>query len=113
VSAAAFSAAAKLQSECGTLYTAVSGDGCWAISGVAHITQAQLTALNPDLNCDTLAPGQGLCLSVPCSKTYEVQSGDWCAKIQDEQGISADDLLLLNPGFSCEYVHLFFNLVTC
>ncbi|KAJ7478275.1 hypothetical protein FB451DRAFT_183013 [Mycena latifolia] len=101
VSASGLSASI-LQSQCGTLYTVVSGDGCFAISGVAHITQAQLAALNPDLNCATLAPGQGLCLSAPCSKTYEVQSGDWCAKIQDEQGISADDLLSLNSGFSCD-----------
>ncbi|KAJ6465503.1 hypothetical protein C8R47DRAFT_1201552 [Mycena vitilis] len=101
VTAAGFSAA-KLQGECGTLYTVISGDGCSAVSGVAHITQAQLAALNPGLDCDTLAIGQGLCLSVPCSKTYEVQSGDWCDKIEGEQDISADDLLSLNPGLSCE-----------
>ncbi|KAJ7681939.1 hypothetical protein DFH06DRAFT_1387914 [Mycena polygramma] len=103
VTAAGFSAA-KLQGECGTLYTVISGDGCSAVSGVAHITQAQLAALNPGLDCDTLATGQGLCLSVPCSKIYEVQSGDWCDKIEGEQDISADDLLVLNPGFSCESV---------
>lgn len=91
----------KLQSECGTLYTIISGDGCFAIAGSAGITQAQLAALNPTLNCATLAVGQGVCLALPCSKTYIVASGDWCAKIEDEQNVTEADILSLNPGFSC------------
>ncbi|KAF8064314.1 hypothetical protein FPV67DRAFT_214387 [Lyophyllum atratum] len=91
----------KLQSDCGTLYTVVSGDGCFAIADSAGITQAQLAALNPSLDCATLAVGQGLCLALPCSKMYVVASGDWCAKIEDEQNIAEADLLSLNPGFTC------------
>ncbi|KAJ8481333.1 hypothetical protein ONZ45_g15347 [Pleurotus djamor] len=94
---------AALQSECGTLYeyTVVAGDGCWAIANTAHITQTQLLALNPGLDCPSLQVGDGLCLGLPCATTYEVQSGDWCAKIYDEQEVSAEDLLALNPGFDC------------
>ncbi|KAF9527526.1 hypothetical protein CPB83DRAFT_389786 [Crepidotus variabilis] len=96
-----FLGVSQLQSECGTLYTVVSGDGCWSIAGTAKITQAQLAALNPSLNCDTLAVGQGLCLALPCSKTYSVVSGDWCAKIEQEQNVSEADLLSFNPGLAC------------
>ena len=35
---------AKLQSDCGTLYTVVAGDGCFSITGAAKITPAQLAA---------------------------------------------------------------------
>ncbi|KAJ8474031.1 hypothetical protein ONZ45_g16083 [Pleurotus djamor] len=92
----------KLQSECGILYTVVAGDGCWAIAENAHITQAQLTALNPGLDCGTIGIGDGLCLGLPCGQTYEVAMGDWCAKIQDEQGVTESDLISLNPGLACE-----------
>ncbi|KAF8064279.1 hypothetical protein FPV67DRAFT_211911 [Lyophyllum atratum] len=91
----------KLQSDCGTLYTVVTGDGCSAIADSAGITQAQLAALNPSLNCTTLAVGQGLCLALPCSKTYVVASGDWCAKIEGDQNITEADMLSLNPGLAC------------
>lgn len=94
----------KLQSECGTLYKVVAGDGCWGIAENAHITQAQLAALNPSLDCATMAVGDGLCLGLSCGGTYVVQPGDWCAKIQDEQKVSEEDLLSLNPGLSCAEV---------
>jgi LysM repeat protein len=90
-----------LQSQCGTLYKVVSGDGCWGIANNAKITQGQLAALNPDLNCATMGVGDGLCLFLPCATIYTVQSGEWCAKVQDEQHISAADLSSLNPGFDC------------
>ncbi|KAH7094130.1 hypothetical protein BKA62DRAFT_625535, partial [Auriculariales sp. MPI-PUGE-AT-0066] len=89
---------------CGTLYTVVSGDGCFAIAENAKITLAQLQALNPDLNCDTLGVGDGVCLFLPCQTSYVVQSGDWCAKIQDEQQVSADLLSSLNPGLDCNTI---------
>ncbi|KAJ8481330.1 hypothetical protein ONZ45_g15349 [Pleurotus djamor] len=92
----------KIQSECGVLYKVVAGDGCWAIANNAHITQKQLEALNPGLNCGTLAPGDGLCLQLPCSKRYEVKNGEWCAKIQDEQKVSQAEMESLNPGLVCE-----------
>ncbi|GLB45591.1 hypothetical protein LshimejAT787_2400490 [Lyophyllum shimeji] len=91
----------KLQSECGTLYTVVAGDGCWSIAGAAHITQAQLLALNPGLDCKTLPVGTGVCLGLPCGKTYQVASGDGCAKIESDQGVSDADLMSLNPGLAC------------
>jgi LysM repeat protein len=91
-----------LQGQCGTLYKVVSGDGCWGIADNAQITQDQLAALNPGLNCATMGVGDGLCLFLPCATFYTVQSGEWCAKIQDEQNISAADLTSLNPGFDCD-----------
>jgi len=91
----------KLQSECGILYTVVAGDGCVAIAASAKITQAQLAALNPSVNCTKLAVGQGLCLALPCSKTYIVASGDWCAKIEKDQNVTEPVLLSLNPGLAC------------
>lgn len=91
----------KLQTECGTFYTVVFGDGCFSIAGAAQITQAQLLALNPGLDCAALPIGAGLCLGLPCAKTYVVVLGDWCAKIESDQGISETDLMSLNPGLAC------------
>lgn len=77
--------------------------GCLSIASAAHITQAQLLALNPRLNCTALPIGTGVCLRLPCSKTYLVAPGDRCAKIESFQGLSEAVLMSLNPGSSCAY----------
>lgn len=119
---------AKLQGECGTVYKVVAGNGaslhpycrpsnslkrsfnsgCSSIASAAHITQAQLLALNPGLNSTTLPIGTDVCLGLPCSKTYLVAPGDWCAKIKSSQGVSEAVLMSSNPGLSCTYALLWF-----
>ena len=78
--------------------------GCSSIASAARMTQAQLLALNPSLNCTSLPIGTGICLGLPCSKTYLVAPGDWCAKIKSSQGVSEAVLMSLNPGLSCTSV---------
>ncbi|KAF8599540.1 hypothetical protein BDV93DRAFT_560343 [Ceratobasidium sp. AG-I] len=89
---------------CGSTHTITSGEGCWSIYTDAKITQAQLFAMNPGLDCDVLSVGQALCVSPSCSKFYTVQSGDYCFKIETEQDVSDPDFMALNPGISCDEI---------
>jgi hypothetical protein len=51
-------------SACGTVYTVQSGDSCSGIVSSQGITQAQLNALNPQIDeaCDNLGVGENLCV---------------------------------------------------
>ncbi|KAG8737540.1 hypothetical protein FRC10_008070 [Ceratobasidium sp. 414] len=97
-----FTRLAALAASCGSIHAVASGEGCWSIYTDAGLTQAQLLALNPGLDCNVLMLGQQVCVAPPCSKFYTVASGDYCFKIETEQSISDAGLMTLNPGLSCD-----------
>ncbi|CAL5228206.1 g11293 [Coccomyxa viridis] len=99
-------------SSCSKTHTVVSGDSCYSIWTAAGITQAQLEANNPGLDCSNLQIGQVLCVdnaptppppSPPssCTQTTTVKSGDSCWSIYTAAGITQDQFYQLNPGINC------------
>ncbi|KAJ3347654.1 hypothetical protein GGF32_006774, partial [Allomyces javanicus] len=47
---------------CAKTYTAVAGDGCWAIANSNGIDVATLQSLNPGMDCAKIQVGQQLCV---------------------------------------------------
>ncbi|TFK69201.1 hypothetical protein BDN72DRAFT_624535 [Pluteus cervinus] len=84
---------------------------CYDIATAAKITTAQLTSFNPGLNCNTIVPGQRLCISsgtLPdttpkpnpdgsCA-TYTPVAGDYCAIIATKYGITTDKIEQFNKN---------------
>lgn len=97
------------------VYTVQSGDWCDKIATSNGISLVQLQQFNPSLNCNTIAPGDRLCLSwgslpaPPSSqpnpdgtcKTATVQPGDWCDKIATGNGITLQQLQQYNSALNC------------
>ncbi|KAK1303794.1 G-type lectin S-receptor-like serine/threonine-protein kinase SD1-29 [Acorus calamus] len=48
--------------ECFTVYGVESGDTCFFIGQEFNLTAAEFGAINPNLECDKLFPGQWLCV---------------------------------------------------
>ncbi|CAL8461580.1 g1111 [Coccomyxa elongata] len=99
-------------SSCSETHTIVSGDTCYTIWTAAGITQEQLAADNPGLDCSNLQIGQVLCVDnsptppppsppATCAQTTTVKSGDSCWSIYTAAGITQDQFYTLNPGINC------------
>ncbi|KAK1304653.1 hypothetical protein QJS10_CPB11g01022 [Acorus calamus] len=48
--------------QCFSVYGVESGDTCFAIRQEFNLTAAEFGAVNPNLECDKLFPGQWLCV---------------------------------------------------
>ncbi|KAK1303802.1 hypothetical protein QJS10_CPB11g01011 [Acorus calamus] len=48
--------------ECFSVYGVESGDTCFFIGQEFNLTAAEFGAINPNLECDKLFPGQWLCV---------------------------------------------------
>ncbi|RRT85340.1 hypothetical protein B296_00002875 [Ensete ventricosum] len=48
---------------CKTVYGVKSGDTCFAVAQVFHLTAFEFSAINPNLDCDKLFVGQWLCIT--------------------------------------------------
>ncbi|KAF9455898.1 hypothetical protein BDZ94DRAFT_1178953 [Collybia nuda] len=105
--------------DCQPVYLVKNGDSCSGIAEANHITTNQLIANNPNVGatCNTLQPGQMLCIAAPtnpaswfidrchlatgCTSTSTVKSGDNCDLIASSNHISNYQLSFLNPEMSC------------
>ncbi|KAJ3012316.1 hypothetical protein HKX48_006343 [Thoreauomyces humboldtii] len=103
-----------------TTHTVVSGDSCYAIATSVKQTVAQLQAENPTLDCNTLQPGQVLCVTAgklpapaptatPLTPTnpngvcttHTVVSGDSCYAIATSVGQTVAQFQAENPTLDC------------
>ncbi|CAL9757711.1 unnamed protein product [Musa acuminata subsp. burmannicoides] len=48
---------------CKTVYGVKSGDTCFAVAQLFHLTAFEFSAINPNLDCDILFVGQWLCIN--------------------------------------------------
>ncbi|CAL9155951.1 unnamed protein product, partial [Musa hybrid cultivar] len=48
---------------CKTVYGVKSGDTCFAVAQLFHLTAFEFSAINPNLDCDKLFVGQWLCIN--------------------------------------------------
>ncbi|KAF9455416.1 hypothetical protein BDZ94DRAFT_1205763 [Collybia nuda] len=88
---------------CTTTYTVKSGDNCDLIASSNHISNYQLTFLNPTMSCPALQVGQVLCMASTtynCQPVYTVKSGDGCIPIADANKITLDQLYANNPNLA-------------
>ena len=92
---------------CSNFYTIFSGDTCNNIAGAFRTTTANLQALNPGLNCQSLSIGQRICVptvnnnitpQVVCANFYTIFSGDTCNNIAGAFRTTTANLVTLNPG---------------
>ncbi|CAI7783946.1 unnamed protein product, partial [Closterium sp. NIES-54] len=94
---------------CVVPYTIVQGDTCASIATIFGVTQAYLNVVNPDLECNTLTPGQQICVQTgtpqvqSCTNYYTVSPGETCndVMINTYPPISASQLYQYNPGLIC------------
>ncbi|CAI5534267.1 unnamed protein product, partial [Closterium sp. Naga37s-1] len=85
------------------------GDTCEWVLSMFGITAADLAALNPDLNCTQLVPGQQLCmdqgtpLPLSCTSYYTVNPGETCndVMVKAQPPLTALQLYSYNPGIIC------------
>lgn len=87
----------------GGTYTVRANDTLWDIAARYDMTVAQLTAANPNINPDTLRPGQTLTIpgatpSAAAGITYTVKANDTLWEIASRYGLFVNDLLAANPG---------------
>ncbi|KAJ3156628.1 hypothetical protein HDU86_003852 [Geranomyces michiganensis] len=95
-----------------------SGDSCSAIATANQVTLAQLLQFNKGINCNTIQPGDRLCVSagtlpVPVPdptpsggvcKVAVVKSGDSCSLIATNNKITLAQLLQYNKGINCNVI---------
>ncbi|CAI7898027.1 unnamed protein product [Closterium sp. NIES-54] len=94
---------------CTVPLTISQGDTCEWVLSMFGITAADLAALNPDLNCTQLVPGQQLCmdqgtpLPLSCTSYYTVNPGETCNDVmaKAQPPITALQLYSYNPGVIC------------
>ena len=96
-------AAGALAAPPGGTYTVRANDTLWAIAARYDMTVAQLTAANPNINPDTLRPGQTLTIpsatpSTTAGVTYTVKVNDTLWDISSRYGLFVNDLLSANPS---------------
>ncbi|CAI5497984.1 unnamed protein product [Closterium sp. Naga37s-1] len=96
-------------SGCTVPLTISQGDTCEWVLSMFGLTEADLAALNPDLNCTQLVPGQQLCmdqgtpLPLSCTSYYTVNPGETCTDVmaKAQPPITALQLYSYNPGIIC------------
>ncbi|CAI5969235.1 unnamed protein product, partial [Closterium sp. NIES-64] len=94
---------------CTVPLTISQGDTCEWVLSMFGITAADLAALNPDLNCTQLVPGQQLCmdqgtpLPLSCTSYYTVNPGETCndVMVKAQPPLTALQLYSYNPGIIC------------
>ncbi len=96
-------AAGAIAMPLGGTYTVRANDTLWAIATRYDMTVAQLTAANPNINPDTLRPGQTLTIpgatpSTTAGVTYIVKANDTLWNIASRYGLFVNDLLAANPS---------------
>ena len=86
----------------GGIYTVRANDTLWAIATRYDMTVAQLTAANPNVNPESLRPGQALTIPtktpVVSGVVYAVKPNDTLWGIASRYGLFVNDLLAANPG---------------
>ncbi|PPR06460.1 hypothetical protein CVT24_002621 [Panaeolus cyanescens] len=91
---------------CTRSYTVVLGDTCPSIAAKNSLTSVQLLALNPNMNCNALAPGDTLCSFSPslniCPTLTKIATGDSCFDVADRAEMSLVEFLSINPSLNCE-----------
>ncbi|KAL7745917.1 hypothetical protein RI367_008775 [Sorochytrium milnesiophthora] len=101
--------------QCTSKYAVKGGDSCWAIANSNGMSVDQLQGLNPDMDCNALQIGQGVCLAdaattdppqptdapTVCVTPYTVKSGDSCWTISNTNGLALGDFQQMNPGMDC------------
>ncbi|GJP53602.1 hypothetical protein CLOM_g12756 [Closterium sp. NIES-68] len=109
VRAATSSAGASTITGCIVPLTVSQGDTCEWVQSMFGLTAEELAALNPDLNCMQLVPGQQLCMEqgtpqpLSCTNYYTVNPGETCDDIMAhaQPPITAAQLYSYNPGIIC------------
>ncbi|RCN33357.1 LysM domain protein, partial [Ancylostoma caninum] len=91
---------------CSSWYRIQSGDYCYKIWTDNGLTEQQLLALNPGLNCNALNIGDSVCLAeragLPtCTAWHAVQSGEYCYLIRTQYQLSERQFNELNPNLDC------------
>ncbi|KAI4371692.1 hypothetical protein MLD38_010015 [Melastoma candidum] len=52
----------ELPTNCESVHVVVAGDTCFDIARQFNLTTAELVAINPNIVCEKLIPGQSLCV---------------------------------------------------
>ncbi|KAJ3363536.1 hypothetical protein GGF31_000946 [Allomyces arbusculus] len=85
---------------CSKTIAVTTGGSCYDIWTKAGITESDLLALNPGLNCKALQVGQSVCVASSvgtCSSWYTSNAGDTCDSIADAKLIPRADFQTKNP----------------
>ena len=111
VSTTSVSAAGFSCSSGGPAYEVRSGDGWYAVSGLAEVSVRALLDANGASIGDALFPGDRLCLpgganvTAMCESTGTVRSGDGWSSIARRAGVSMSSLVSLNGGDAGRMLH--------
>ncbi|CAI7816800.1 unnamed protein product [Closterium sp. NIES-54] len=96
---------------CSLPYTVTPIDTCDSIAETFNISAADLTSLNPALNCSRLVIGIQICVArgqayqFPlCTRYHDVADGETCTSLMQVQArppLSPFDFFAMNPGLMC------------
>lgn len=74
------SAAESLLPACGSYYTTTRHDSCYSLKSVFLLTEGQLLALNPDIDCPRPGEGVAVCVAeAPASPRSQAAAGQGAA----------------------------------
>ena len=104
----------SLRVHSGNVYTVKQGDYCAAIAAANGVSLDALEAANPSKNCNSISPGQQLCIPPQCSGNYyTVAQGDYCGTIASAGGVSLTALIAANPGINAACSNLQVGELLC